>query len=61
MPPYRYQHFQRELIQEDTKLRPSLGPGDSLPHFDMPTTEGPPVRSQDFGGRKLFITFASVT
>ena len=58
---YRYQHFQRELMQEDTGLRPSPGPGERLPPFDMPTTDCPRVRSQDFFGHKLFITFASLT
>lgn len=61
MDAYRYQHFHRELMQEDTALRGSPGPGDFLPHFDMPTTDGGRVRSEDFRGRTLFITFGSVT
>lgn len=61
MEPYRYQHFRRELMQEDTALRPFPGPGDPLPQFDMPTSDGGRVRSEDFRGRKLLITFGSVT
>jgi hypothetical protein len=61
MLPYRYQHFERESMQGDLKLRPSPGVGDPLPDFDMLTTDGQRVRSQDFRGRKLFITFAAVT
>ncbi|HWK10785.1 MAG TPA: hypothetical protein VNR64_12080 [Vicinamibacterales bacterium] len=61
MLPYRYSHFDRSLMQEDSGLRPTPGPGDRLPQFELTTTEHSRVRSQDFTGRKLFITFASVT
>jgi hypothetical protein len=61
MVPYRYAHFQRELMKEDSALRPSPGPGDLLPQFDLTSTEHGRVRSEDFIGRKLFVTFASVT
>ena len=58
---YRYQHFQREVMQEDVNLRPSPGPGESFPDFDLLTTDGQHVRLRDFRGRKPFITFGSVT
>jgi hypothetical protein len=61
MLPYRYQHFERELMNEDAGLRPLPGFDDPLPRFDLTTTDGRRVRSEDFIGRKLFITFASVT
>ena len=61
MQPYRYHHFERDLLKEDTGLRPAPGVGDPLPPFDMATTDGRRVRSDDFAGRGLFITFASVT
>lgn len=61
MLPYRYSHFERTLMKEDSGLRPTPGPGDPLPQFDLTTTDHGHVKSHDFIGRKLFITFASVT
>lgn len=61
MPPYRYQHFNLELMREDVALRPSPGPGELLPRFDMTATDGRRVRSEDYVGRQLFVSFASVT
>ena len=61
MSAYRYTHFTRELMKEDSGLRPSPGLGDLLPHFDFIATDGRRVRSQDFAGQKLFLTFASLT
>jgi hypothetical protein len=41
----------------------TLGPGprEPLPHFDLTTTDHGRVRWEDFTGRKLFITFGSIT
>lgn len=61
MEPYRYPHFRLGLMLEDVSLRPSPGPGEPLPAFDMTATDGRRVRSGDFSGRNLFLTFASIT
>jgi hypothetical protein len=59
---YRYEHFKRELLIEDMAFAGGPGPGDPMPEFDLPTTDGGRVRKSDFvGDRPLFLTFASIT
>jgi peroxiredoxin len=36
-------------------------PGERFPDFDLPTTDGGPVRLNDYLGRPFLVTFASVT
>ncbi len=65
---YRYARFHRGLSLE-ARLRPgrapgdaSPGPGDVMPDFDLPTTQGGRVSNTDFLGRKpLLLTCASIT
>ncbi len=59
---YRYPHFKRELLLEDMAFRRGPAPGEPMPDFDVPTTDGDRVRKQDFVGRRsLLLTFGSVT
>jgi hypothetical protein len=48
-------------MKGDNAFSPWPGPGDRLPAFDMMTTRGTRVKNDDFIGRKLFITFGSIT
>jgi len=61
MIPYRYRRFERAVMKGDDAFSPWPGPGDRLPAFDMMTTRGTRVKNDDFIGRKLFITFGSIT
>jgi len=61
MVPYRYARFHRASMYGDFAFTSSHGPGDPLPAFDMVTTDGTRVRNADFVGRKLFLTFGSIT
>jgi hypothetical protein len=61
MMPYRYDHFDSSLVWQDLRLRSAPGPGDLLPPLDLVTTEGQRVRSDDFAGRPLFLTFGTIT
>ena len=59
---YRYQHFKRQLLFEDMAWRAGPRPGEPMPDFDLPTTEGGRLRKRDFVGVKpLLLTFGSVT
>jgi hypothetical protein len=59
---YRYAHFQRAVLAEDMNFRGGPRPGDPLPDFELPTTEGGSVRRSDFVGRRpLLIVFGSIT
>jgi hypothetical protein len=59
---YRYPHFRRQLLLEDRAFTGGVRPGDALPDFDLPTTDGGRVRKADFvGERPLLLTFGSVT
>lgn len=37
---YGYQHFKRELLLEDMAWRGGPRPGEAMPDFDLPTTDG---------------------
>lgn len=59
---YRYPHFYRKLLYRDLKFEGGRRPGQAMPEFDLPTSDGGRVRKSDFvGDRPLFLTFASVT
>ncbi len=59
---YRYPHFKRQLLIEDLAFRRGPSPGEPMPEFDLPTTEGGRIRKSDFvGQRPLLVTFSSVT
>lgn len=59
---YRYPHFQRRLLYHDLKFEGGPAPGEEMPDFELPTTDGGSVRKSDFvGQRPLFLTFASFT
>jgi peroxiredoxin len=62
---YRYPHFKRRLMIEDTAFgsyRGGPSPGEPVPDFDLPTTDGGRVRKSDFVGRRpLLLTFGSIT
>lgn len=58
---YRYPHFRRELLMEDMGFSRGPRPGEPFPDFDLPTTDGGRVRSSEYRGQPLLVTFASVT
>lgn len=59
---YASQHFKRELLFEDMVWRGGLRPGEEMPDFDVPTTDGGRLRKADFVGvKQLLQTFGSVT
>ncbi len=59
---YRYPHFKREYLMADMAFEGGPSPGQPMPDFDLPTTEGDRLRKSDFDGRRpLLLTFASVT
>lgn len=59
---YRYAHFTRERLMEDMAFTGGPPPGQPMPDFDLPTTDGGRVRKSDFvGQRPLLLTFASIT
>lgn len=59
---YVYDHFYRALMSEDYEFRHGPGPGEPMPHFELPTVDGPELRKQDFlGKRPLVLVFGSIT
>ena len=58
---YRYPHFKRELLAEDSSFAGGAPPGQPLPDFELPTTEGRRLRKGDLLGKPLLLVFASYT
>jgi len=59
---YPYPRFKREFMKGDDAFAPgSPGDGDTLPPFNLITTDGDWIRREDFAGRRLIITFGSMT
>lgn len=59
---YRYPHFRRQILREDMAFRGGPSPGEPMPDFDLPTTNGGRVRKHDFVGRRpLLLTCTSIT
>jgi len=59
---YRYSHFTRAILLADMAFRGGPYPGQTLPDFDLPTTDGDRVHKRDFVGRRpLLLTCTSIT
>lgn len=60
---YRYQHFSTKLLFKDLRFHGgSKRPGDALPEFDLPTTEGERITTQDLvGDQPLLLVTGSMT
>ncbi|MFP4600979.1 MAG: TlpA family protein disulfide reductase [Persicimonas sp.] len=59
---YRYPHFKRELLMEDMSFGGGPSPGEPMPDFELPTTDGDTIRKSDFvGDRPLLLTVGSIT
>ena len=60
---YRYHHFTTKLLFHDLRFhRDSKRPGETLPEFDLPTTEAARIATEDFvGDRPLFLVTGSMT
>lgn len=59
---YRYPHFERKLLMEDTSFKTGPSPGEPMLDFELPTTRGGLVRKRDFvGERPVLLAFGSIT
>ena len=59
---YSYPHFNLDILIEDMSFHGGPYPGQQLPDFDLPTTDGAHIRKRDFVNRRpLLLTFASIT
>lgn len=59
---YAYPHFRRALLMEDASFHRGPRPGEPMPEFDLPTTDGGRLRKGDYVGRRpLLLTFGSFT
>lgn len=59
---YRYPHFHTRLLIDDMSFRTGPRPGEPMPDFDLPTTDGGRVQKSSFAGRiPLLLTMGSVT
>ena len=60
---YRYQHFTTKLLTHDGSFhKAAKRPGETLPEFNLPTTDGDPITTRDFvGDRPLFLVTGSIT
>lgn len=59
---YRYPHFKRQVMFADLAFAGGPVPGQPMPDFDLPSTDGGRVRRRDFAGEQpLLLTFGSVT
>ena len=58
---YRYERFDRELLDEDSSFRGGPSPGDPFPDFELPTTDGGIVRKADFAGAPWLVVLSSFT
>jgi hypothetical protein len=57
---YRFPHIERKMLMEDRAFTSGVHPGQRMPDFDLPTTDGRRVRKPDFVGRQpLLLTFGS--
>lgn len=60
--PYRPAHLQHEMIEEDMGFHSGPRPGDPMPDFELPTTDGGIVRKGDYIGRiPLLMAMNSIT
>jgi hypothetical protein len=58
---YRYPHFKRALLAEDSSFADGAAPGQPLPDFDLPTVAGGRLRKSDLRGKPLLLIFGSYT
>ncbi len=59
---YRYQHFTTKLLIHDGSFhKDAKRPGEKLPEFDLPTTDGERIATEDFGDRPLLLVTGSMT
>lgn len=59
---YRYPRFKRGILFDDLAFRGGPLPGQQMPDFDLPTTDGGRIRKGDFVGRRpLLLVLASIT
>ncbi len=59
---YRYPHFKRELLADDSAFEWGPSPGELIPDFELSTTDGGRVGKSDFvGERPLLLVFSSYT
>lgn len=60
---YRYDHFTTKLLIHDGSFHKGASrPGETLPEFDLPTTDGTRIVTEDFiGDRPLFLVTGSIT
>ena len=60
---YRYDHFTTKLLIHDGSFHKAASrPGETLPDFDLPTTEGTRLATSDVvGDRPLFLVTGSIT
>lgn len=59
---YRFDHLTLPLVMKDMRfVSTDPAPGDHMPVFDLPTTDGGRLRSSDLGGRPVLLIFGSST
>ena len=60
---YRYHHFTTKLLFHDLRFhKAAKRPGETLPEFDLPTTEAARIASDDFlGSQPLLLVTGSMT
>lgn len=60
---YRYRHFTTSLLFRDLRFRKgAAGPGDSLPPFQIVSTNGDSLENRDvFGDKPVLLIFGSMT
>ena len=59
---YRYDHFTTKLLIHDGSFhKAAKRPGETLPEFDLLTTDGDRIGTQDIRDRPLFLVTGSIT
>ena len=59
---YRPAHLQHEMIEEDMGLHAGPRPGDPMPDFELPSTDGGIIRKSDYIGRiPMLMVMNSIT
>ena len=59
---YRFDHLTLPMVMRDMRfLDTDPAPGDCMPAFDLPTTDGGRLRSSDLGERPVLLIFGSST
>ena len=59
---YAYEHVSSEILSEDMQFREGAPkPGERLPEFDLPTTDGGQLKTRDLAGRPALLVTGSFT